>query len=262
MPRKIYEISIDEITLCKSPSNKRLFFIKKMEDKKMSKEFIDELKKFTSEDDQDIETALTKEEIAKAEKLSDEAQEAVKKALGIIGLYEDVPDDLEGALKSLVKQAAYDYPVVEEEVGKAGAKLSKTTQAQIKEALGHIKDGPKAVTILETLLGVEPKKTVKGKEDEKENLSTETMEKLERLEELEKKEKEVLAKEDEKKQAERIIEIVNKTLKDAGLDEIPQKKSIDEPTDDKDKKKDKKKEGADDDEDKFPSFPIPEMGTD
>jgi len=256
VPRKLFDIEISEITLCKSPANRKKFFIKKMEDKSML-EFIEELKKFAAEEDEDIEKALTKEEVAKAERIGEKEAKALMEALGIVSQYEDIPDDLEGAIKTLVEKASYDYPVVEEEVGKAGAKLSKTTQAQIKMALEHIKDGPKAIDILKTLLGIETKKTEKKKEDDEENLSAETIAQLERLEEFEKKEKEDLSKEAEKKQEEKVLEVVTKALKDAGLEEIAQKTSIDDP--EKDKEKETKK-GAGDDEDKFPSIPIPVVG--
>lgn len=258
MARKLFDIEINEITLCKSPANRKKFFIKKMEEKPM-KEFIEDLKKFKAEEDEDIEKALTEDEIAKAERIGEKEAKALRKALGIVSQYEDIPDDLEGAILTFVEKASYDYPVVEEEVGKAGAKLSKTTQTQIKEALGHIKDGPKAVAILESLLGVESKKTVKGKDDDEENLSAETIAQLERLEEFEKKEKEELSKETEKKRDEKVLDIVIKALKDAGLEEIAQKTSI-AGQEEEDKKKKETKKGADDDEDKFPSIPIPVLG--
>ena len=222
------------------------------------KELIEDLKKFMAEDDEDTEKVLTEEEIAKVEKLGEKEAEALKEVLGIVSQYEDVPDDLEGAIKTLVKQATCDYPVVEEELSKAGAKLSKTTQTQIKEALGHIKDGPKAVTILETLLGIEPKKKEKKVDDKEENLSVETLEKLNRLEELEEAEKDRIKKTEDEK--------VKKTEKEKQdlLDRIealeegkPTKKSIDEPIDNK--KKEKKK-ADEDEEDKFPSIPIPVLG--
>ena len=52
---------------------------------------------------------------------------------------------------------------------------------------------------------------------------------------------------------------MNKALKDAGLEEIAEKKSIDDPKADK---KEKTKKGADDDDDVdlFPSIPIPVIG--
>ena len=259
MPRKIFDINIDEITLCKSPANRKKFFIKKSKEKPM-KEFIKELKKFVAEEDEDVEKVLTKEQVAKAEKVGDKEAKALKEALDIVSQYEDIPDELEGAIMILVKQASFDYPEIEEEIGKAGAKLSKTTQAQIKSALDHIKDGPKAIEILKTLLGekVEDKKKTDG--DKEENLSAETLAKLEEYEDLKKAKEAEDAKEAEEKQNEKIVEAVNKALKDAGLDEIPKKKSIDDPEGDKEDKKTKK--GADDDEDLFPSIPIPDLGGD
>jgi len=254
MGRKLFDIEINEITLCKSPANRKKFFIKKMEEKPMS-EFIEELKKFMAEDDEDIEKALTKDEIAKAEKLGEKEAKALSEALGIVIQYEDIPDDLEGAILTLVAKASYDYPVVEEEVGKAGAKLSKTTQAQIKMALDHIKDGPKAIDILKTLLGQDVKKK-KEDGDGEENLNPETLAKLEKLAELEEAEKERIEKKEkeeadkEKKEKQELLERIEALEKKKGI-----KKSIDGP-DEGDKKKVKK--GADDeDEDQWPSVYIP-----
>jgi len=63
MPRKIFDIDISEITLCKSPANRKKFFIKKSKEKPM-KEFIENLKKFVAEEDEDVEKVLTKEQVA------------------------------------------------------------------------------------------------------------------------------------------------------------------------------------------------------
>jgi len=255
MPRKIYDLSIEEITLCKSPSNKKLFFIRKSQEAKMS-ELIDKLKKFLAESDEDIEKALTKEQIAKAEKLSDGAKKELNDALDIIAQYEDVPDEWEKALTILVKQASFDYPEVEADVEKAGAALSKTTKAQIKTALEHIKDGPKAIEILKTLLGEKVEDTKKAADSKDENLSAETLAKLEEYEELKKAKEEEDAKEEAQKRDEHVIELMNRVLKDAGYDEIPKKKSIEGQEGNEGDKKDKKEKGADDEEeDKFPSFP-------
>ncbi|MCK4783315.1 MAG: hypothetical protein KAV87_06155 [Desulfobacteraceae bacterium] len=218
---------------------------------------IEKLKKFLAESDEDVEKVLTSEQVERIEKLDSKIQKEMEENLDVVLLYEDVPDDLESVHKFAFKQIIDQLET--DEVGKAGAKLSKTTQAQIKEALGHIKDNPKAVAILETLLGIESKKTEKKKEGDEENLSAETIAQLERLEEFEKKEKEELSKEAEKEQAEKVVDLVNKALKDAGLEEIAQKTSIDDPEGDKDKKKETKK-GAGDDEDRFPSIPIPVLG--
>jgi len=254
MARKLFDIEISEITLCKSPANRKKFFIKKMEERNMS--LIEKLKKFLAESDEDVESTLTKDQIERIEKIDKKVQKEIEENLDAVILYEDIPDDLEESIQFFIKKASYDYPVVEEEVGKAGAKLSKTTQAQIKEALGHIKDGPKAVVILETLLGIETKKTEKTKEGDEENLSAETLERLERLEEFEKKEKEELSKEAETKQEEKVLEIVNKALKESGFKEIAKKKSIDKQGDetDADKKKELKK---DEEEDLYPSVYVP-----
>lgn len=257
MARKLFDLNISELTLCKSPSNKKLFFIRKSKEVNVDT-LIEKLKQFLAESDEDVEKVLTSEQVERIEKLDSKVQKEMEENLDVVLLYEDVPDDLENVHKFAFKQIIDQLET--EEVGKAGAKLSKTTQAQIKEALGHIKDGPKAVAILESLLGVETKKTVKGKEGDEENLSVETIERLERLGEFEKKEKEDLSREAEKKQAEKVLEIVNKALKDSGLEEIAQKTSIGgQDEHDKDKKKETKK-GADDDEDKFPSIPIPVLG--
>jgi len=247
--RKLFDIEINEITLCKSPANRKKFFIKKMEEKPM-KEFIEQLKKFVAEEDEDTEKALTKEEVAKAERIGEKEAKAIQEALGIVSQYEDIPDDLEGAILTLVEKASYDYPVIEGELGKAGAKLSKTTQAQIKMALDHIKDGPKAIDILKTLLGQEVKKK---KESDDENLSPETQAKLDRLDEFEKNEKERIEKEEkekadkEKEEKEEILERIEALEKTKGV-----KKSIDGQEGD-----DGKKKGADDEEkDDYPSIPL------
>ena len=258
MPRKLFDIEIEEITLCKSPANRKKFFIKKMEEKPM-KEFIEELKKFVAEEDEDIEKALTKEEIAKAEKIGEKEAKALKEVLGIVSQYEDIPDDLEGAIKTLVEKASYDYPVVEEEIDKAGAKLSKTTQAQIKEALGYIKESPKGIFVLKRLLGLEVEKEEEGekktggeeKTGDEERISPEIQAKLEKLAELEKAEKQRLEKESEKKQKEDIQKMIDERLEQLELKEKPTKKSIDGQEDDE------KKKGADDEEeDEYPSIPL------
>ncbi|GAH79958.1 unnamed protein product, partial [marine sediment metagenome] len=223
MPRKLFDIEISEITLCKSPANRKKFFIKKSEEKNMDT-LIDKLKKFLSETDEDIDGALTKEQVEKIEKIDKKDQKEIEENLDVLSAYEDIPDDLEGSLHFFIKQAIDQIDI--EEIDKAGAKLSKTTQTALKEIRAHIEGSPRAIEKLDILLGIEPKKTKKGGDGD-ENLSAETLARLERLEELEKKEKEELTKEADQKQEEKIAGIVNKALKDAGFKEIPQKKSID-----------------------------------
>ncbi len=251
MPRKLFDIEINEITLCKSPANRKKFFIKKMEEKNMT--FIDKLKKFLAEADEDVESTLTKEQVERIEKLDDKVQKEIEAKLDIVSQYEDIPDDLEDSIQFFVKKVSYDYPVVEEEIDKAGAKLSKTTQAQIATALGHIKDGPKAIDILKTLLGLKVKKEEEEEEktDGEEKISPEIQAKLEKLAELEKAEKERLEKESEKKQKEDIQKMIDERLEQLELKEKPTKKSIDGQEDDE------KNKGADDEEeDDFPSIPL------
>ena len=233
MPRKLFDIEINEITLCKSPANRKKFFIKKMEEENMT--FIDKLKKFLAEADEDVESTLTKEQVERIEKLDDKVQKEIEEKLDIVSQYEDIPDDLEDSIQFFVKKVSYDYPVVEKEIDKSGAKLSKTTQAQIKEALGYIKESPKAIFVLKTLIGLEVKKEEEGEEkkggDEKtgdeERISPEIQAKLEKLAELEKAEKERLEKESEKKQKEDIQKMIDERLEQLELKEKPTKKSID-----------------------------------
>lgn len=260
MPRKLVDIDVDEITLCGSAANRKKFFIKKMEDS--MKEFIEELKKFMAEDDEDIEEVLTKEDIEKAEKLSDNVIKVIKGALNILNKYKaDMPDDVLTAIKSLAKYAAYDYGYPakkedkedKEDLEKAGAKLSKTTCVQIQKALDHIKESPKAIFVLKTLLGLEVKKEEEGEEKTggEERISPEIQAKLEKLAELEKAEKERLEKESEKKQKEDIQKMIDERLEQLELKEKPTKKSIDGQEDDE------KKKGADDEEeDDYPSIPL------
>lgn len=114
MPRKLFDIDVEEITLCGSAANRKKFFIRKMEDS--MKEFIEELKKFMAEDDEDIEGALEKEEIEKAEKLADAPMKAIKGALNILSKYKaDMPDDVLKAIKTLTKYASYGYPAAKED---------------------------------------------------------------------------------------------------------------------------------------------------
>jgi len=258
MPRKLVDIDVDEITLCGSAANRKKFFIKKMEDS--MKEFIEELKKFMAEDDEDIEEVLTKEDIEKAEKLSDKVIKVIKGALNILNKYKaDMPDDVLTAIKALAKYAAYGYgyPVKKEEkedLEKAGAKLSKTTRIQIQRALDYIKESPKGIGVLKTLLGLGVEKEEEGDEKKKgdeERISPEIQAKLEKLAELEEVEKERLKKESEKKQKEDIQKMIDERLEQLELKEKPTKKSIDGQEDDEEKK------GADDEEeDEYPSIPL------
>lgn len=254
MPRKLFDIDVDEITLCGSAANRKKFFIKKMEDS--MKEFIEELKKFMAEDDEDIESALEKEDIEKAEKVPDAAMKAIKGALNILNKYKaDMPDDVLTAIKTLAKYAAYGYPAKMEDVDKAGAKLSKTTRDQLAKVLGFLKESPKAIAMLKTLLGQEVEKAKGGDGDEK--LSEDTLAKLEKLAEFEEAEKERIEKAEKedadkaKIEKQELLERIEALEKKKGI-----KKSIDDPNEG-DKKKVKKGADDDDDEDQWPSVYVP-----
>lgn len=258
MPRKLFDIDVDEITLCESAANRKKFFIKKMEDN--MEEFIKQLKKFMAPDEEegDEEGALTEEEIEKAEKLSDKAMTAIKGALNILNKYKaDMPDDVLKAIQTLAKYASYGYPAKKEDIDKAGAKLSKTTRDQIQKALDFIKESPKAIAALKALLGQEVQKTEPGEGSDGEKLSSDTLVKLERLAELEKAEEERQKADQKKKADDYITKQVAKTLEEMGIKKKGVKKSID--GQDKDTKDDAGG-GDDDDEDPYPSIPIPDLG--
>lgn len=132
MPRKLFEIDVDEITLCGSAANRKKFFIRKMEDS--MKEFIEELKKFMAEDDEDIEGVLEKEDIEKAEKLGDAPMKAIKGALNILSKYKaDMPDDVLKAIKTLTKYASYGYPAAKED--KKEDEVKKTDEEVLADSI-------------------------------------------------------------------------------------------------------------------------------
>jgi hypothetical protein len=259
MPRKIIDIDVDEITLCASTANRKMFFIKKSKEKAMDK-FIELIKGFVVDEDDD---ELTKEEIAKAEALGKEPTAVIENALNTFQEYKDsMPDDLLAATKILVKQATFvDFPVKKEELEKAGAALSKSTKAQLTKVLEFLKGSPQAIAALQAMLGLKVEKLEGVVDDDGEKLSTETEAKLEKLKVLEKAETERIEKEAEKK----------KEKEDKAAQEIkdrlealetgkPVKKSIDNKgdDDDDDKKKNKKDLKKDEEvEDLYPSMYVP-----
>jgi len=258
MPRKLYDIDVEEITLCESAANRTQFFIKKSREKKMDK-FIEALKGFVVDEDDD---ELTEEEIAKAEALEKEPKATIENAVNTLSEYkESMPDDLLAATKILVKAASFIEPPKKEDIDKAGAALSKTTKTQISKALEHLKGSPQAIGILKTLLGQKVEKEVEKKEGE-ENLNEETQAKLEKLAEYQKAEKEKIEKEE--KEAKEKAEEEKQDMKDR-LEALEKKKgikkSIDDDGDDDDdkkkKKKDLKKGEEDETEDNWPSLYVP-----
>ncbi len=251
MPRKMYDINVDEITLTGSTANRKQFFIKKSKEKTMDK-FIKVLKGFVEDEDGD---ELTTEEIAKAEALGKEPREIIENALNTFEEYrESMPEDLLTATRILVKQATFvALPISKEALEKAGATLSKANKAALTKVLDFLKGGAPAIASLQTLLGLKVEKTEKVNDDG-EKLSDETVAKLEELVQLKKTESDRIEKEEKekkKKEADEKQELkdrVEALEKQKGI-----KKSIDEKNDDKDK--DLKKD--DEVEDLYPSMYVP-----
>ncbi len=256
MPRKMYDIDVDEITLTGSTANRKQFFIKKSKEKSMDK-FIEILKGFVEDEDGD---ELTKEEIAKAETLAKEPREIIENALNTFEEYrESMPDDLLAATRILVKQASLaDVPTITKEaLEKAGAALSKANKAALTKVLDFLKGGTSAIASLQTLLGLKVEKTEKTVDNDGEKLSDETVAKLEELEQFKKTEKDRIEKEakEEKEKAETekkdMEDRIEALEKQKGI-----KKSIDKQGDD-DKDKDKTIKKDDEVEDLYPSVYVP-----
>jgi len=260
MPRKLYDIDVDEITICASTANRKQFFIKKSKEKPMEK-FVELIKGFVVDEDDD---ELTKEEIAKAEALEKDPKAVIENAVNTFEEYkESMPDDLLAATKILVKQATFiDIPKTIEELKKAGAALSKSTIVQLTKILSYLQASPAAIATLKTLLGQKVEKE-EHVTDDGEKLSAETEAKLEELAEFKKAETERIEKEatEKKEKDEKDAQDVKDRL-EALEKGKPVKKSIDDKgdddvdEDDKDKKKVKKDDVT---EDEWPSLVIPGM---
>ena len=256
MPRKMYDIIVDEITLTGSTANRKQFFIKKSQEKTMDK-FIEILKGFVEDEDGD---ELTTEEIKKAEALGKEPMELIENALNTFEEYrESMPDDLLAATRILVKQASLiDAPISKEALEKAGAALSKANKAALTKVLDFLKGGSSAIASLQTLLGLKVEKTKTVIDDDSENLSDETEAKLEKLKGLEKAEVDRIekdAKEKEKKEKEEKQDLIDRL--DALEKGKPVKKSIDKEGDDEDKDTKNVKKDDEEVEDLYPSVYVP-----
>ncbi len=260
MPRKIIDIDVDEITLCASTANRKMFFIKKSKEKAMDK-FIELIKGFVVDEDDD---ELTKEEIAKAEALGKEPIAVIENALNTFQEYkESMPDDLLAATKILVKQATFvDKPVTKEALEKAGATLSKANKAALTKVLDFLKGSSPAIASLQTLLGLKVEKLEPVVDDNGEKLSAETEAKLEKLKVLEKSETDRIEKEEKvkKEKEDKDAQDIKDRLEALETGK-PVKKSIDNKGDDDDdddkkkKKKDLKK--GEEEEDLYPSMYVP-----
>ena len=254
MPRKIYDIDVDEITLCASAANRKQFFIKKSREKTMDK-FMEVLKGFVVDEDED---ELTAEEIAKAEALGKEPKAVIENALNTFSEYkESMPADLLAAAKILVKQASLVDLPKKEDLEKAGAALSKTTRAQLTKILSYFKGSDESIATLKALLGEKVEKEELGSNGD-EKLSAETQARLEKLEGLETAEKERIEKEQKEKEEKAEEDKKDMQTRLEALEKgKPVKKSIDKLGDETDAEKKKALKKDEDDEDKWPSLYVP-----
>jgi len=234
MARKLKDISIEELSLCKSPANRKEFYILKQEKLKME-ELLKILKKILGDE------TIDDSSVEKIKALPEDKVDEIRKALEEVEGYRDAfGPTLDEAFLSLAKSATYDYPEKEsildfEDVEKAGASLSKATIAQLK----------KIQEIIVKLIG---EKTEKFKGEDGKKLPDEIVKRLERLDELEKADKERVKKEaeEEQKQKDEDIENLKKDVED--LKKVKgTKKSIEGQDKDAD---------DDDEKDPFPSIPV------
>lgn len=253
MARKLFDIDIDEITLCKSPAIRKKFFIKKKEEP--MKELIESLKKFMAEDEDKVDEALTKEEIAKLEKLDDDTAKELKEALDTLEGYKlnDIPDDALGAIRTFAKHASCGHlpanvvkvNLLDEltNVEKAGARFSKATIEQLKK----VRD------IMTKLIGDKEAAVNKGHKE----LPDDVKSRLEELETLKAAEKERLEKEkkDKDEAAEARIKKLEERLdkKDEEIEALRKKKGVKTSIDGHKDDDVKKGAGGEENEDPYPS---------
>lgn len=256
MPRKLFDIDIDEMTICKSPATRKKFFIKKMEE--TVKEFIEALKKFMADDEDKVDEALTKEEVVKIEKLGKEEVEELKSAIDELNDYNvrDIPDDALKAIRILAKQASLGHPPAKVEeikfldellnVEKAGARFSKATVDQLKK----VRD------MISKLIGDKENTVNKRHKDLPDDVKAELVE-LERLREEDKARLEKQEKEKDKAAEERIEKLEEKLEKSVEeIEDLKKKKGKKQSIDGQ--KDDEIKKGADDDDkDNWPSIYVP-----
>lgn len=126
MPRKILDIEIDEISVVDRAANRKNFFIKKQGATPMD-QLLKALNEFLGAD------VIKEEELAKLP-LSEEQAKEIQAAVAVLSKYKaDFPDDVLAAVQSLTKSAFAARPEVELTVEKIGARLSKSTMADLKK---------------------------------------------------------------------------------------------------------------------------------
>lgn len=199
MARELVDIDVDEISLVDIPAIRKKFLIVKKDKKDMRKSIEDD------QDDSDIKNSIkeevfkmdelieiykrltddqedfTKDQLEMLKKLSDEAISGIKGALNILNKFKgDFSEDLKEAVAVLAKYVAkaypYPYPAKkseEEDLEKAGKKISKVTLEAIKKAIGILNsvlskgdDTKKAISVLSNLLSDEEKKALKKTDEE------------------------------------------------------------------------------------------------
>ena len=205
MPRELMDIDVDEISLVDIPAIKRKFLIVKKDKEDMQKsadegqdnsdtknlikegklemkELIEIYKSLTNDQED-----FTEEQLELLKKLSPEAVNAMKGALNILNKFKgDFSQELKDAVAVLAKFVAKPYPYPypakksDEDLEKAGKKISKVTLEAIKkaikilsEALSKGDETKKAITILSDLLSEEEKKALKKTDEEKERADKE-----------------------------------------------------------------------------------------
>jgi len=244
MARKLKDLDINFIALVEDGAVRKRFYLKK--EKEMEK-FIELLKGLFGEE------GLTEDDIAKAKELSDESVEAITGALNAITVYSDsFPPEFLKAQLTLLKHASCGRVVEKaeltdeefakhliENIEKVGASLSKATRAQIE----RIRD------ICAKMLETRSEK--KKGDDEKENLSTETLDKLDELERLKKAEADRVKKEASEKNEEDIKKLIKDTVEES-LKPLLKEKGITKKIKDQEKEE-VEKEGI---EDPFPSIQL------
>ncbi len=205
MPRELMDIDIDEISLVDIPAIKRKFLIVKKDKKDMQKtsdkdqdnsdienlikegklemkELIEIYKSLTNDQED-----FTEEQLELMKKLSPEAINSIKGALNILNKFKgDFSQELKDAVAVLAKFVAKPYPYPypakksDEDLEKAGKKISKDTLNAIKKAIKILNDvfskgdeTKKAISILSDLLSEEEKKALKKTDEEKERADKE-----------------------------------------------------------------------------------------
>jgi hypothetical protein len=236
MPRKLFDIDVDEISLVDRTANRKKFAIIKR--RINVDEYIALLKSLMGDE-------LKPEDIAKAKEIPEDALKAIKGALNTLSKFkDDYPQDILAAIKALTKYASYGYPeqksedLGKEDIEKIGARLSKATLEELKKVQElidaiDIKAFKKVREIIDGL--IKDAEVAKGRE----SLPADVAKRLAKLDALEAQEKKNAA-EAERKRLEKIEtdlkdvkELLEKAAKTKGF--TKQEKGQD---DDKDKDKD------------------------